>query len=181
MSKDTIATVLERRSVRKYNPAHVPTEDLTIILEAGRQAPSAHNGQPWHFVAVRDPEVKKALGIACNNQIWIPHADVVIAGVGLPRLSERWFAIDVTIALQNMVLAATGLGYGTCWIGAFDEAKAKQVLGIPEELRLVALTAIGIAAERPAAKPRKPFAEIFSLDRFGAAIDLERRAVRTVR
>ncbi|HIE52703.1 MAG TPA: nitroreductase family protein, partial [Armatimonadetes bacterium] len=64
MPKDTIATIMERRSIRRYRPQPIPKEDLLTVLEAGRQAPSAGNRQPWHFILVQDEQVRKDLAEA---------------------------------------------------------------------------------------------------------------------
>ena len=169
---DTLVAISARRSIRRYKPERVMDDDLKKILEAGRQAPSAGNRQPWHFIVVRDPETKRKVAEACSNQTWMALADVIVAGVGLPEVSEKWYAVDTAIALQNMILAATSLGYGTCWIGAFDEAKVKEILGVPENARVIALTPIGVPAEEPPPRPRKEPREVFSLDRFGNPLPL---------
>lgn len=172
MLKDTIAAIMERRSIRQYKPEPIPIEDLKTILEAGRQAPSAANLQPWHFIVVRDPEVKRALSEACNEQMWMADADVIIAGLSVPSISPRWHDKDVMIAMQNMILAATALGYGTCWIGAFNPQKVKQVLGIPEEVNVVALTPVGVPAEKLQPRPRKDWSKIFFGDKYGNPLTL---------
>jgi len=69
--------------------------------------------------------------------------------------------------MQNMILAATGLGYGTCWIGAFEQKQVKQVLGVPDDLEVVALTPVGVPADCPEARPRQPMSEVASLSRCG--------------
>ncbi len=167
MAKDAISVIMERRSVRKYVDKPVPDEDLKTILEAGRQAPSAANRQPWHFVVVRDPERRKQVAEACSNQTWMADAGVIIAGIGKPAVSEKWYPVDVGIAMQNMILAATALGYGTCWIGAFDEQKVAQLLGVPDDCKVVALTPVGAPAEQPAARPRQSLSEFASAERYG--------------
>jgi len=169
---DTIEAILKRRSVRRYKPDPIPEEDLRKILECGRQAPSAGNRQPWHFIVTRDPELKRKLAEACNGQTWMADADVILTGVGIPSASRGstgrlWYPVDVAIAMQNMILAATSLGYGTCWIGAFDGAKVKELLGIPEDMEVVALAPIGVPAESPGPRPRKSPAEVFSKERYG--------------
>jgi nitroreductase len=164
---DTIDAIMRRRSVRKYEAKPVAEKDLATILEAGRQAPSAANRQPWHFIVVRDEDQKRRLAEACSDQMWMADAGVIIAGVGKPSVNEKWFPVDVAIAMENMILVATALGYGTCWIGAFDQGKVKEVLGVPEELQVVALTPVGVPADRPDARPRQPMAEFASLDRYG--------------
>ncbi|MBC7328162.1 nitroreductase family protein [bacterium] len=163
----------KRRSIRKYQKGEIPWEHLAQILEATRSAPSAANRQPWHFVVVRDPDRKLALSRACHGQTWMADADCIICGIGMPSVSEKWYAVDVAIAMQTLVLAATALGYGTCWIGAFDEDAVKEVLEIPAEHRVIALTPLGIPAEQPAQRPRKPFTEVFSLDKFGNPLHLK--------
>jgi len=172
---DTITTIMERRSIRRYKTDEIPPADLDKILEAGRQAPSAANRQPWHFVLTRDKELKKQVAAACSGQHWMADADVILAGIGLPSASagstgRLWYKVDVAIAMQNMILAATSLGYGTCWIGAFSEEEVKKVLDVPEEMRVVALTPIGVPDTSPAARPRKEVNQVFSAEKYGQPI-----------
>lgn len=164
---DAITAIMQRRSIRKYLPKAIPEEDLKAILEAGRQAPSAANRQPWHFVVVREEEQKRKLAEACSGQLWMADAGAIIAGLGKPTVNEKWYPVDVAIAMENMVLAATALGYGTCWIGAFDEAKVKSALGVPDDVRVVALTPLGAPADKPDRRPRLPGEQFASLDRYG--------------
>lgn len=156
-----------RRSIRKYRPEPIPDEKLRLILEAGRLAPSAGNRQPWHFILVRDPEGMRDVARAANNQMFIADAGVIIATLGDPRTSPRWFKQDPMIAIEHMVLAATDLGYGTCWIGAFNEEEVKRVLQIPEELAVIALLPIGVPDEAPPPKARKPLEEIVFSEEYG--------------
>jgi len=169
MPTDAIRTIMGRRSVRSYHTKPLPEKDLKAIVEAGRHAPSAANRQPWHIVVVCDEEQKKKLAAACSNQTWLADAGAIIAGVGKPEVSEKWYMVDVAIALENMVLAATSLGYGTCWIGAFDQDQVREVLGVPDDLVVVALTPVGFPKDEPNARPRMPLAEFASLDRYGQA------------
>jgi len=164
---DALEAIKQRRSVRKYDRKPVPERDLLAILEAGRQAPSAANRQPWHFVVVKDEEVKRKLAAACSGQAWMADAGVIVAGLGKPSINEKWYPVDVAIAMQNMILAATALGYGTCWIGAFEHDRVRDLLQAPEDMRVVALTPIGVPADSPDARPRQPLAEFASLDRTG--------------
>ena len=163
---DTLQTIRERRSVRRYRPEPIPAEDLAQIIEAGRLAPSAANRQPWRFVLVTEPEQKAALAQACRGQEWMAEAACVLVGVGLPDVSAKWYPVDVAIAMQNMVLAAWSLGYGTCWIGAFDADEVKQVCGIPEDAEIVACTPIGVPDVSPEARPRKVVTEVFASGMF---------------
>ena len=150
-----------RRSIRKYKPEPIPDEKLTSILEAARLAPSAGNRQPWRFVVVQNKGLKKALAEAANNQTFLNDASAIIVAIGDPEVSARWYERDPMIALEHIVLAATAMGYGACWIGAFDENAIKHLLKIPANVKIIALLPIGIPDEKPAPRPRKEFSEIF--------------------
>ena len=171
MALDTIETIMNRRSIRHYKPDKIPGEHLRAILEAGRQAPSAKNLQSWHFVVVNDPQLKRKVAAACHGQHWMAEASVIIAAVDIPTEYERWLKVNTTIAMQNMILAAHSLGYGTCWIGAFDENKVSELLHVPEDKQVISLTPIGLPAVQPDARPRKDLSEIFSLNTYGSLIE----------
>jgi nitroreductase len=158
---NVLEAIRARRSVRKYKQESIPNEKLESILEAARLAPSASNRQPWRFVVVQDEDRKEALAEAANNQTFLKDAAVIVAAVGDPDVSARWYEKDTMIALEHIVLAATTLGYGTCWIGAFSQDAVKRLLKIPEEMKVVALLPIGIPNETPGPKPRKELPEIF--------------------
>lgn len=168
-TQDTLTTIMRRRSVRAFDPAPIAPADLQKILTAVQQAPSAANRQPVHFVVVRDAEQKRRVASAAANQHWLAEADAIFIAVGFPAESQRWYVVDASIALENMVLAATSLGYGTCWIGAFNEEKVREVVGLPPEARVVAMSPIGRPAETPDARPRKSFDQLFSFERYGQA------------
>ena len=169
---DALQTILQRRSLRKYRGEAIPAEHLRQILEAGRQAPSAANRQPWHFVIVSDPEQKRRLAQACNGQIWLADAACILVGVGLPSVSEKWYRVDVAIAMENVALAARSLGYGTCWIGAFRPDEVKTLCGLPEGAEVVACMPIGVPEAWPEARERKEWTAVFSRDRYGEPLDL---------
>lgn len=163
---ETIDTIMQRRSIRRYKKEAIPEDDLKKILESGRQAPSAGNRQPWQFIIVRDAELKQKVASACSGQMWMADADVILTGIGIPEKSRgstgrMWYPVDVAIAMQNMILAATDLGYGTCWIGAFDENKLKELLDVSEKDAVIALTPIGVPDQKPSPRSRKLAEEIF--------------------
>jgi len=165
--------LLKRRSVRTYTPEPIPDQVLARILEAGRQAPSAANRQPWRFVVVRDPSRRRALAEACNGQMWLADAGALVVGVGLPEVSPKWYLVDMGIAMENIVIAATSFNYGTCWIGAFNEDKVKGLLGIPAEAKVVAVVSIGVpAGPLPQTRGRKPFEEAFASEDYEAGLKL---------
>jgi len=169
---DTLRTIAERRSIRKYRRAPIPDEDLKRILEACRQAPSAGNRQPWHFVIVSDPELRARLAHACRGQTWMADAACIVVAVGLPEVSERWYRVDVAIAMENLVLAAHSLGYGTCWIGAFSPEEVKAVCRLPASAEVVACAPLGVPDVSPDARPRKEWDEIFSSNAYGESLKL---------
>lgn len=162
-----IEKVLSRRSIRKFKKDAVSKEALKNILEAGRQAPSATNNQPWHFVVARDEKEKDACSFQGFNR-WVNGASIVI--VGFYRKSEasieRLCLIDVTIALQNMVIAGWVQGVGSCWMGAFDERKLKVTLNLPDDSRVVGAIAFGVPDENPRQPRKKSINEIFHFDRW---------------
>jgi nitroreductase len=165
--------LLHRRSVRAYQPEPIDDATLQSILECTRQAPSAANRQPWHFVVVRDPARRRDVAEACNGQMWIADAGAVIVALGLPTVSDRWYSVDVAIATENLVVAAASHGLGTCWIGAFNESRVKQSVGAPDEARVVVVIPLGVPkGEWPPARGRKEFEQVFSLDGYGQSLKL---------
>jgi len=161
--RELLEVIYRRRSVRKYEKKPIPEEILKAILEAGRLAPTAKNLQPWHFIVVRDPEIKRKLVFTDWNN-FIEEASVVIVGCG--EMDKKWAVVDVAIALQNMVIAAEALGLGSCWIGAFEEEEVKRALGVPDHLKVVAMITIGYPAERPEPPPKKKLEEIVHFEKF---------------
>ena len=155
-----------RRSIRKFKPTPVEKEKIWRILEAGRLAPSAHNMQPWHFFVITEESAKKKLREAFNRD-WFINAPIILVTCVDPDKAwvrsdgEEYWKVDAAIAIQNMVLCATEEGLGTCWIGAFDEKAAKNALGIPPNIRVVALTPLGYPDEKKEkVSNRKPLEEI---------------------
>ena len=164
----TVMQAIEaRRSIRHYTEQPVTDEELLAVLEAGRLAPSARNLQGWHFTAVRDASLRGALCTACNGQQMVaeaPDALVVWAdGERMMGCGQSAATVDCSIALSFMLLRATELGLGSCWLGAFDQNAVKQLLGLPQEAVVVAVSPLGHPAETPAARPRKDPDEVFDL------------------
>ena len=164
---ETLETMWRRRSIRKYKPDAIPEEHLNLILEAARRAPTGANRQSWRMIVVRDLEARHKTDEPCSGQMWMADAPVILCLVTLPEE----YKVSGTIVLDHAILAATSLGYGTCWIGSYDADKVKTVLGIPDDHGIVCLTPVGLPAEQPDARPRKPPAEFFKADRFGAVLD----------
>ncbi|MEM2025400.1 MAG: nitroreductase family protein [Desulfurococcaceae archaeon] len=160
-------TILSRRSIRAYKREDIVKEDLIKILEANRWAPSAGNRQPRHFILVRDDKLKEKLVLACRNQAFVKDAACIIVGLADVESSPKWAVIDTAIALDHIVLEATELGYGTCWIGAFDELEVKKLLNVPDRYKVVALITIGKPNESPAPRPRKQLSDLVSVNVYG--------------
>jgi len=163
---EVFAAIRKRRSIRLYERKPVNEEKLNRVLEAGRLAPSADNRQPWRFVVVTDDKIKEKLGTAYDEE-WFFSAPVIIVGCAVPEEAwvrmdgQEYWMVDVAIAMQNMILTATELGLGTCWIADFDEEAARKALNLPLGVRVVAMTPLGYPAEekRPVGN-RKPLSEI---------------------
>lgn len=145
---EVFEAIQKRRSVRAYTKIPVPKEKLERILEAARLAPSAENIQPWYFIVVTDPEKRKRIARSGIFAGFLEESPVVIVGCGDRVASPKWYAIDVAIAMQNMAVAATAEGLGTCWIGSFDEGLIKKLLKIPERFEVIALLTVGYPREK---------------------------------
>jgi len=161
--------IRSRRSIRKYQDRSIEEEKLLRVLDTGRMAPSARNLQDWKFIVVRDQDKRKMLSEAANGQPYVEKASAVIVGCAtepenIMPCGQYCYPIDLAIALDHMSLAATAEGLGSCWIGAFQEDKVKEILDIPEKIRVVAMLILGYPAESPAARPRRKLDEIVVYD-----------------
>jgi len=157
--------------VRSYEQKTIPSEILSRVLEAGRAAPSASNNQPWHFIVVRDQEKRKILSNRMFTR-FLAESPVVIVGCG--EKNRRYHVVDVSIAMQQMVIAATSEGLGTCWIGDFNEETVRTMLKIPEKYNIICLLAMGypkektdLAATLLRIRGRKKLENIVSFDEYG--------------
>ena len=154
--------VEKRRSIRQYKPDPIPDSLIEEILESARIAPSAGNHQPCHFIVVKDVNKKKAFGL----RDWASLAPVIIVGCADSSLSPSWYLVDFGIAFEHMILAATNLGLGTCWMGKLDREIIKKALNIPENIKVIAVTPIGYPNEEPEPKTRKSLSEIVHQEQF---------------
>jgi nitroreductase len=154
--------LVKRRSIRKYKNTPVLKEKIIKILEAARIAPSASHRQPWHFIVVENKETIRKLA----KQKWA-EAPVMIIGLADMEASPNWCQNDLGIALEHIVLAATDLGLGTCWMGQTGrEDMIRGLLGIPDHYKVVAVVPIGEPDEMPAPKERKSLDDIVSWEKF---------------
>jgi nitroreductase len=170
---DLMEAIKTRRSIRKFRETPVPENLLKEVLNAGRLAPSADNAQPWKIIVVRDVQMKQRVTQACNGQKFLVQAPVVLVVCGIPEEAFQTVGgymsshvIDASIALDHVTLAAHALGLGTCWVAWFKEEKVKDILGIPEDVRVVALTPLGYPDESPDRPSRKNLEELISYDKY---------------
>lgn len=163
--------IQKRLSIRRYADASIPPEHMDILFRALQLAASANNYQNWEFVFVKDAKLKQRLIAACANQRFVRDCTYFIAGVADPRL--KWHMVDITIALSQFALQAVELGYGTCWIGAFDETAVKQVLNVPANKKVVICMTLGLPTGKHVPRGRKALKEIIYLNQFGSRFKSE--------
>ena len=160
---DTFVAIRKRRSVREYTGGPIPKKDLAKIVDAGRLAASGSNKQPWEFIVVTEAEMINKLKVAA---LWMEKAAAIIAVVMDP--SSRWWLEDGSAATQNILLASTALGYGSCWLEGYTlprEEELKVLLGIPKEKRLLTLIPIGVPVKWPT-KEKKPLEAVIYWERY---------------
>lgn len=142
--------IKERRSIREYTDQAVTDEQIRQLLEAAMAAPSASNIQPWEFVVVRDPDLKRQLAQTHTWSYMAAGAAVVFVVCGNEGASHHWVE-DASAATENLLLAVTALGLGAVWVAIYPsadrEAHVRRVLDIPEEIRVLCLVPVGHPAE----------------------------------
>jgi nitroreductase len=162
---DTLTCIRTKREIRDYLDKQIPEEDLQWILEAGRLAPSSKNSQPWHFIVIRNKDTLQKISNLTPTGKHIAKAPLAIAvlmdGAKLPE-------IDGSRATQNMVLAAWSLGVGSCWVTNFYEDGVKELLDVPQRMKLVTVMPFGYPVEPKTnrKKIRKPMSEILHYEKF---------------
>jgi nitroreductase len=160
---DALEAIRKRRTVRSFTGAAIPRADLETIVDAGRLAASGYNRQPWDFIVVTDRGMIEQLKIAAQ---WMEQAGAIIAVV-LDPATKYWLE-DGSAAVQNMLVAATALGYGSCWLEGYTlplESQLKALLGVPDDRRLLTLVPIGVPVEWPT-KEKKPLEQVLHWERF---------------
>jgi nitroreductase len=144
---DALEAIRKRRSIRSYTGAPIPREDLEKIVDAGRLAPSGNNRQPWEFIVITDKGIINEIKVVAH---WLENAGAVIAVV--MDSTSRWWIEDGSAAVENMLIASTAMGYGSCWLEGYTvlrEERFKALLNVPRDKRLFTLVSIGVAAEWP--------------------------------
>jgi nitroreductase len=169
---NVIEAINKRKSIRKYKNTKIDDEKLKKILKSAQIAPSAANRQEWKFIVVKNKETRDELVVAAHGQKFLGQAPIII--VACSTESERVmpcgqyaYTVDLSIAVSFMILEATELGLGTCWLGAFDEGEVKRILNIPEDIRVPAMFTLGYADESPTPRPRKALDDIICYEKYG--------------
>lgn len=160
---DALEAIQRRRSIRKFTGESIPRKDLETIVDAGRLAASGSNQQPWEFIVVTDRRMIDQLKVAAH---WMEKAGAIIAVVMDP--ASRWWIEDGAAAIENMLIASTALGYGSCWLEGYTlprEKEFKVLLGIPETRKLLTLLPIGVPTEWPT-KEKKQLFEVLHWERY---------------
>jgi len=162
--------IQNRYSCRAYEEKPIEQEKLDSIFEAGRLAPSAMNTQDWRFVVVRDTETKRQVAQTTNKPEAFEKAGAIIAACSnsehVMRCGQAIGPIDISIALEHICLQATELGLATCWIGSFDTAKVRTILGIPADIAIIELMAIGYPADSRKEPKREPIEKILCYEKW---------------
>jgi nitroreductase len=178
---DLMDAIKGRRSIRKYKPDLVPGEALQTVMEAVRWAPSWANTQCWEVIVVKDPKVKSELSTALpkgnpalSSMTEAPLVLILCGKKGISGyykgqpVTEKgdWLMFDTGLAMQNLCLTAQALGLGTVVIGMFDHRKAAEILGVPQNVEVVAMTPLGYPASEGPAPRRKEIAEFVFYEKY---------------
>ena len=154
-----------RRSIRGYKPDAIPDAVLHRILEAGRLAPTAANRQPFQLLVVTRAATRRRLREVYDRD-WFYTAPVILVGCVEPAKAWRRGVgfnaaeVDISIVMDHVILAAANEGLGSCWICDFNEPRLKEILGIPPDVRVIAMTPLGFPAAEPPPFQRKAFEEL---------------------
>lgn len=166
-----IEAIKKRYSCRNYLEKLIEQEKLDEIFEAARLAPSAKNLQDWRFVVVTDTQVKNKIASATNQPEVFGKAGAIIAACSIcdeaMRCGQHIGPIDVAIALEHIALQATQLGLASCWIGSFEPEVAREALGIPQDVMIVELMAVGYPADEQKNPEKVAVEKIISYNKWG--------------
>ncbi len=162
---DFLELIEKRYSVRAYKPDPVEEDKLTSVLNAARLAPTASNRQPIQIIVVHTQGKEEELSSIYQRE-WFVQAPLILCICGIPaeawvrRDGKQYLGVDAAIVMDHIILAATEIGLGTCWIAAFDEINARKVLAIPDDVEPLLLTPLGYPGVLPGEKKRKTLEEL---------------------
>jgi len=155
----------KRYSVRAYKSDEVEENKLSYVLNAARLAPTASNQQPFQIIVIHTKNRMQEL-LTIYNKEWFIQAPMVLCVCGLPAIAwarrdgRLYLDVDVGIVMDHMILAASEIGLGTCFIAAFNAMNARQVLLLPEDVEPILFTPLGYPDDVPGIKVRKSLDEL---------------------
>ncbi len=171
MANDVFEAIRTVLAVREFADRPVPDEVLRRILEAGRQTASARNGQPWHFVLVREPGELRKLGSLVRTGGYTANAAAAVI-VAYEKPTGQYGLSDASRAIQSMLLTAWGDGVASNWTGFGGLEGVRKEFGIPDTFDVLAVLPLGYPRRKIVGKKkRKPFSEVVSAERFGQTLD----------
>ena len=168
---DVIEAIRSRPAIRDFRPEPIPEVVIKKILEAGRQAHSQRNRQPWRFIVVQNRDTIQQIGALASSGPYIANAPMAIA-VAIEGAKNPY--IDATRAVECLMLVAWSEGIGSCWVGGIDRPKVKELLGIPEEAELITVIPFGYPtdAEKNQKKVRKRLSKVAFREKYGQPLGL---------
>lgn len=162
---DFYEVINSRKSIKSFKADAIETKKIDKIIQATMMSPSWKNQTSYKVILVDNPSEKESLALAVENNDnnvtrAINEAPMVAVMVGNPALSgnvdeKNYYLVDSAIAMEHLVLAATAEGYGTCWVGSINEDRVREILSIPDQYRVVAMTPIGVIEEKTEHQPKK--------------------------
>ena len=169
---DIYQAIKTRKSVRSYLDRPVEEDTLMRVLDAARLAPSAGNRQEWRIIVVTEAELRSELASKATRHSFIGEAPVILVCCAedtdhVMPCGLKSFTIDLAIAIDHMTLVAVEEGFGTCWIGGFDQSAVKKTLGIPDTVQVVELLPLGYPVDgSPVAKNRMTLDEFVKYEKW---------------
>lgn len=164
---DAIECMKTRRSIRVFLDQPIPRTVVEDIVDCGRLAATANNLQPWVFIAVEDPKLRKQIADVTDWGKFIAQAPVCIA---VFCSKTKYFLEDGSAATQNILNAARAHGLGSCWVAGHQKQyapKVRDILNVPDNHVLVSLVALGRAADEPG-PGKKSLDEVLLWDRYSS-------------
>jgi nitroreductase len=155
----------KRYSVRAYKTTQVEEEKLAIVLDAARMAPTACNRQPFQIIVIHTQGKENEL-LEIYDSSWFVKAPIILCVCGLPakawirKDSRKYLDVDVAIVMDYMILAATNIDLGTCFIAAFDATKARKALSLPDDVEPILFSPLGYPDDLPGIRKRKKLEEL---------------------
>lgn len=163
---DALTAIKTRRSVRSYQAKPIPREVLEDVIDCARLAPSANNRQPWEFIVVTEKDTRKKLADISDYGKFIADAPACVA---VFCEETKYYLEDGCAAVENLMLGAWAHGVASCWVAGDKKPFAgtvRDLLGLPQKMKLIALIGLGYASEPPAAKSKRALEEVLHWERW---------------